>query len=438
MPLTDLVLLLCLPALLVLSGFFSGSETALFSLSRHQRLRMSRSTHVGAAQVATLLNETRGVLITLLLANMTINVLFFVITTVLLLRLESRKTVGPWWIAVLSVAPLLALLLIGEVTPKIVAVRLAPAWSRLCALPLLVVHRVLGPVRVFVSAMIITPLARLIIPERSGPALEPEELEMLLELSQQRGIIDRDEERLLQQALELGQLKVRDLMTPRVDVVAYDLDHDPAELYELIRARRFSKIPVFRRDIDHIVGVLYTRQVLLNRPRTRKDIAALVRQVSFVPELQRGDQLLVQFRKTGTLMAIVVDEYGGTAGIVTIRDVVEHIVGRISDTDEHHESPRVQTVGAGVWRVGADLPVREWLDLLGVSDQWLRQIGAAGVSTVGGLVMARLGRLPKVGDSIAIGNLVFEVEQMDGARIAQLRIRLAAEPQPSQHAGRQP
>jgi CBS domain containing-hemolysin-like protein len=437
MPITVLLMLLALPVLLVASGFFSGSETALFSLSRHQRTTLARSTGVTAGTIMQLLSETRALLITLLLGNMIINVLYINTCALLMLRLSRLPAVGSTLATIANLVPLVGLIMLGEVLPKLIAARTPMTWAKVIALPMLLVHRALSPVRVFFSIAVITPLARLIAPKTHAPALSADELESLLTLSQRRGVIDADEERLLQQVLQLSRMKVRDLMTPRVDIVAFELGDEPQALLELIRQTRLRHIPVYRHDLDDIVGLLYSRQVLTQRPSDSSTLEPMIRQVKFVPELQRADQLLVDLRKTGTTLAIAVDEYGGTAGLVTIEDVVEHIVGNIPGEYEPGREPQLEQLAPGRWRASADLSVQEWLNLFaGRGDA-----PADTVRTIGGLVMARLGRAPEAGDRIVIGNVTITVEQIDGPRLMTVLIELsdgeapAAAPGPATHKG---
>ena len=419
------ILLLCsLPLLVLTSGFFSGCETALFTLSRHQRLKLARSKSRADVVVVKLLSETRGLLITLLVTNTTVNVTYFVLSTVLVLRLRDQYAIPAGVMGVMSVATVVGLILAGEVIPKLIATRLAVGWSRLAALPLMAVHRSLAAVRAVMSGLIVTPLARLIFPENKPPQLSATELETLLELSLQHGVIDRHEERLLQEVLELSQLKVRQVMTPRVDIKAFDLTDDPSQLMELFKQTGYGHLPVYRHDLDHIVGVVHARQVLLKRPTTKKQVKGLVRQVGFVPELQRADQLLVHFRKSGTTLAIVVDEYGGTAGLVTLEDVVEEMVGQIAGPHDPPPMELVQMQGPGCWRVNANLSIREWIESYRGGRGLPGSENHGQVETIGGWMMATLGRLPRVGDEVQLGNLIVRVDEMKGRRVQWLIIRL--------------
>lgn len=422
---TTLLMAAALPVLLVLSGFFSGSETALFSLTRHQRAALARSPHFAAQTITSLLAHTRQLLITLLLGNMTINVLYFVISSVLLIRLgKSGELPGPV-VAVLSIVPLIAIILLGEVLPKLVAARATLAWSRFIAVPMMLTHRVIAPVRLFCSVAIVGPLARLIAPTAAPPALSHDELDSLLEQSKRKGVLDPSEQQVLEQVLELSRLKVRDLMTPRVDMVGFDLAHDPAELIDLIRRSRVRHIPAYEGDPDHVAGILYARQVLLHRPSNEQELRKLVRNVKFIPEQQRGDRLLIHFRKTGQTFAMVVNEYGGTAGIITLEDVVEHLVGDIPGAADAGE-PEVEKLAPGRFRVSADLAIHDWADLFGRNAAVDAVRTTSAISTLGGLVMSRLGRVPEVGDEVTVGsNLKLRVDAMEGRRIDFLVVEVS-------------
>ena len=424
MPLSVVFMLLLLLGLLIASGFFSGSETALFSLTRHQRVRLQRSNAVVPRAITTLLTETRGLLITLLLGNMTVNVLYFVISSVLLIKAGESPRVGGAALAVLTLVPLLAVILFGEVMPKLIASRLPEPFCRLIALPMLLVHRLLAPVRIGSSLLVITPLSRLLTPPAPPPELTSREMETMLQLSQQHGVIDHNEQRVLEQVLELSRLKVRHLMVPRVDLHAADLDAPPAELMALIRQHRLRHIPAYRGDLDNIVGLIYSRQALLADPQTPEQLQKLVRGVTFVPELQRADRTLIALRKSGATFAIAVDEYGGTAGIITLEDLVEHLVGDLPGAYESSGEVSVEHLAPSRWRVDADLSVHEWSDTFGRHHhiEAARRLSAA--NTIGGLVMAQLGHVPDPGESIALGNVRITVDRKDGHRIETVVIEV--------------
>ncbi len=419
--LPEITMMIAMAVLLGGSAFFSGSETALFSLTAHQRLRITREKSLIGQALRDLLAHTRGLLITLLMGNMTINVLYFVVSTLLLIRFNKNDAIPGSVVAILSIAPLIFVVLLGEVMPKLIAARKTVLWTRTCALPLLIVHKTLTPIRLITNALVITPLARLIAPTDRPSELTPQELAALLELSRDEGVIDVAEEELLQQVLSLSQLRVRELMTPRVDMIGFDIADEPETLAKVVRESGRSRIVMYRDSLDNIEGIAYARQVLLQEPSTEEEVTRLIRQVRFVPDLQRADQLLVQFRKTGTTVAIVVDEYGGTSGLITLEDVVEHMVGDIGGPGDAGPDQLVKQIGDNRWEVGAALSIRDWADAFGHHRILIQD---KQISTVGGLVMATLGRIPRVGDTVKLGNVEIVVHEMLDKRLQTLHLRL--------------
>ena len=418
---TDILFLCLLPILLVGSAFFSGSETALFGLTAQQRLTITRSGGIVGRAVGSLLGDPRALLVTLMLGNMTINVLYFVISSALLLGLD--ESVNAAIIALLSLAPLLAIILLGEVLPKLVANTARLQWVRATCVPLLAIHSAVRPLGIALARWVIQPLGRLVAPAENDPGdLSTDELAALLEMSQRRGDIRSDEQQLLRDVLQLSQLKVRDIMIPRVDLVAIDVHQPPHKLRELIAESGLTKFVAYDSDLDHVAGVIYARQFLLAaRLEPNLTLERLVRGVRFVPEIQRVDELLEDFRKTGTNLAIAVDEYGGTAGLITIKDIVEQMVGDL-DMDEapgEGGGTPAQPLGDGRWRVSGKLSVHDWAEAFGAVSLPPR------ISTVGGLVTALLGRVGEPGDTAHLANLELTIEKVDGSRVDSVILRLA-------------
>jgi putative hemolysin len=213
-------------------------------------------------------------------------------------------------------------------------------------------------------------------------------------------------------------------MVPRVDIHWVDVNTPPSVLRELIRRTRRTKILACQGDLDHVAGVIYSRQFLLSDAQGNlKNIARLIRNVHFVPEIQRLDQLLTDFRRSGINMAVAVDEYGGTAGLITLKDVLERIVGDL-DMDQapgEGEGPHAEPVHWDTWRVSGRLSIHDWVESFGQANIPAR------VSTVGGLMMALLGEAPTIGDHARLGNLEMEVETMTGRRVESVLLRLVTD-----------
>lgn len=404
-------------AMLVLlfgSGFFSGSETALFNLSRAQLYRFRHGGGAGRL-VASLMDHPQRVLNTLLLGNMLVNTAYAAISAVA--TLEMRHAGAPaWFVLVAWLAALLALILVGEVVPKMLAFAAAARLAPLSAAVLSVLERILRPLLWVLETVLVIPLTRMLAPRHSGRAdISAKELAALLDLSAKRGLIGHDANVLLQEIVNLTEIKAGEIMVPRVDMIAYDVDGPPGGLMRLLAATRHRKIPVYQRDLDHILGAVHAKRLLLEPTASLRSQAV---KLPFVPVTANLERLLVLFRVTRTQMAIVVDEYGGTAGLVTLEDVLEQIVGDISEGHEATGGPAVEKISDSEYVVDGDLAIHEWLEAFRI-DLTNRRI-----STMGGFVTSLLGRIVRPGDTVTYRNLHFAVESVHRRRVDKLRIRL--------------
>lgn len=409
----EIGLLLTLPPLLAGSAFFSGSETALFGLRPNERAIVRQRGGITARAVEALLRDPRQLLITILFCNMTVNTTYFVVTSVLLMLPGHGVT----WSVSLGIGTMLALILLGEVLPKLVlnADRVRGTW--LVASPLYGLHRLLRPLRTVIDLLVVAPLSRLTAPSQSPPQLSSEELDALLELSSRQGHIDAEEQRLLEQVVELRGRRVRDVMTPRVQMFAIPMTARRADVVATTREARLTTLPVFRDGLDEVVGFLQVKPYLLDPRGPRTPIVEHMLTPLYVPEVATLEQLLELFHREHRTLALTVDEYGGTAGIIAIEDVLEQLVGEIRAPEEREVRPP-RLLGVGRWSISGDMSVREWAEAFEASGE------LPAVATVGGLLLARLGRVPEVGDEITIGGLRLIVRAMEGHRVAEVEVRL--------------
>jgi putative hemolysin len=403
---------LALVGLLLASAFFSGSETALFNLSRGEIHKMAAGGWAGHL-VARLLGQPRRLLNTLLLGNMLVNVAYSATSAVLVLQFQEQG-LAAWAIGAMSIAPLLVLILFGEVTPKMLAYGVAREWSLVAASPIAVLQRVLSPISWVLDRTMVAPLTMIFAPRKiAPPAISADELAALMRLSARRGILDATASEMLQEIVELNEVRVAEVMAPRVEVIAFDINRPRQQLVELFSQTRLRKIPVYDGQLDHVLGVVHAKRVLLNHHTPLRE---MIRPVWFVPETARLDTVLAQFRKRHNQMAIVVDEYGGTAGLVTLEDVLEEIVGNIPDRREEPLPEPVAGLGQGRYRISGDLAVRDWAEAFDFTLEHGR------ISTVGGFVTSLLGRLARPGDCVSCRNLTFTVEAVRGRRIETLTL----------------
>jgi putative hemolysin len=249
-----------------------------------------------------------------------------------------------------------------------------------------------------------------------------EDIEHLIHTGTHQGVLDPSEQMVARRALRLGDRTVREIMHPRIEIDALDVETPADEVIGAVAMAGFSRLPVHEGDLDHIIGFVYTKDLLLRQHMGWPiELRKLVRPALLVPESLRIDKLLERFRQKRTQMAIVLDEFGGTEGLVTMEDVLEELVGEIHD---EHRAERQQPIVArddSSWYVDAGMSLYELLERLEMSD--LRGSLPADVSTVGGLVLFKLGRIPATGESAAWEGLSLEVVAMDGPRLERVLIR---------------
>jgi putative hemolysin len=397
--------------LLACSAFFSGTETAFFSLTQRQIRQLETSTGRLQKVAARLLRRPGHLLNCLLFGNMVINVLFYALASVLVLRASRAWGFGA--ASALAVGTFIALVFLGEIVPKSLTYWNPKPVALAAALPAFVIVQVFGPITFIFRLLFLEPVLRIFFGHARPPRMTTmAEFRSLVNLSRRRGLISEDEDRLLGEVVELGLLKVRHVMQPRVDMIAHEVSDAPEAVRAQMLQKHLTRVPVYVRTMDNIVGLVYLRQLLL-RPGVPLD--RLVQPVSFVPEQKTVESLLEFFRKTGTDMAIVVDEYGGLAGFVRLEDIAEELFGRL-ETAAGVEP--IKQLGPFQYRLAGDLAIHDWADVFGINLEETR------VTTIGGLVTDLLERIPKKGDVAYLGNLKFTVERVRKHRIETVILSL--------------
>jgi putative hemolysin len=400
--------------LLVGSAFFSGSETALFSLSAGQLHRLAKAGRSGRI-ITSLTRKPRDLLNALLLGNLIINVAYTAISAVIVFDLGYSELPG-WSGPVASLAALVVLILVGEVAPKIIALSATQRWALLCAAILAGFKRIVQPLLWCIQQATIGPLTRVIAPGRKrGGEISSAELGDILSLASRRGTIDRDAGAMLQEIVELTGLKTCDIMVPRVDMIARDIATPRAGLIQTFKDTGLTRLPIYDGHSDNLVGVIVARTLLIS---PHKPLRELLGPVTFVPEAASVERLLVGFRANSTKLAIVVDEYGGTAGLVTLEDVIEEICGDMPDPRDSQPQAAVRKIEEGLFQIDGNLSIHEWVDAFEIDLRRRR------VTTVGGFVTSLLGRIPNIGDTATYRNLHFTVESLHRRRIGRLKLRL--------------
>lgn len=396
--------------LLCFSAFFSGAETAYFNLSRRQIEQLKNSRNRLNRLAADIAAQPRQLLSALLLGNMTVNVLYFAASSILVLRVERQANVPA--AAATGMVSFAALLLLGEILPKSLSYVKSKTVSIFAALGVYVLVKVLRPVIAVFQFLIITPSLRLLIGSVKEPQpMSADEFRSLMERIRSSGFITAAEHRLVGEIVGLNLLKVRHCLRPRVDMAACDVTESREAVIKFMRDNNLVKAPVYRKTIDDIVGFVYLRD-LLTRPEAK--VSRVIQQAQFVPEQKTIESLLEYFRQSGTDTAIVVDEYGGIAGTISLEDVAEEIFGPI----EAQQAEPIEQIGPLKYRLAGDLALHDWAKSFGID------FLEAKFATIGGLVSSLLGRIPRQGDTTRLRNLTFTVESVQKNRVQSVILAL--------------
>jgi len=348
--------------------------------------------------------------------------LIFSLATVLLAVVTGRSGISFTSLTTLLACVAVYILLCEHVLPSVIVRRNPEAVLQVLLPPFSVLARAMSPisgglVRLLTSGKYERPAAT----QEQGEEEPGEVAHAYLEAGEEQGLIEGDERRLLQSIVDFGDTLVREVMTPRPDIVAIQGDASVTDLRALFREQEYSRFPVYKENLDNILGLIRVKDLLQIDAAAldRHPIASLIRPATFVPETKRVPELLKEFQRKQVQMAIVVDEYGGTAGLVTIEDLLEEIVGEIRDEDDVESEPIVDE-GNGSYVFSAKVSfddLRERLDL---------EIESEGFETVGGYILSRLGRVPAVGETFELDGLFVEVLEAERRRIHKVRFRKPA------------
>mgnify|MGYP006279349631 CR=1 FL=1 len=318
---------------------------------------------------------------------------------------------GSAWVAAFSAALTLAVLLLTEIVPKTVG---ATYWKEL-AKPSAYVLRAL----IVSMKPILIPLgwlSRLITPSSERPTISRAELEVLAEIGLREGTLDEDEWKVVSNVIRLDEVSVGEVMTPRTDMVAVSLEATLEEAQAVMLDRGHLRLPVYQETLDHVVGLVLARDLWQALRDGLTEVREILRPVPFAPSSKRVEDLIPEMRRERTKMAIVVDEFGGTAGLVTLEDLIEEIIGEIQDEHENEPLDFLELSGGRV-RAWGGVPLREAIEELGFT---LGTDEEEGYDTLGGFVFGRLNRIPVVGDQVELENGTLRVVRMRGRRVEYL------------------
>ena len=399
----------------------SGTETALTSVGRLRVRFLAEQGSKAASILQRLRADPNRYLSTVLFTNTLALIVASTATTLLTDDLFAKWGVPSalhLWLALLvSFLLSVVLLIAAEVTPKTLAIRYAERVALAAAGPVDRLATALGPV-----LWAVTFVSRALTGGRAAraPYLTEQELLTLLHVSEEQGVIEEQEHQMIHGIIEIGDKTVREIMVPRTDIVAVDRKSSLKDIVKVFKEHRHTRLPVYDGDIDHVVGLIHTKDLLLyyTLTTTREfDIEKILRPIKFTPEQKKVDELLHEMRTEKVHMMIVLDEYGGTAGLVSLEDLLEEIVGEIRDEYDAAEEEELVVLNEHEVRVDAAFPLEELNSRLGLAIE-----ESGDYDSVGGYVHAQLGRIATAGDSFKAGRATWTVEKVKGRRIEWVKL----------------
>ena len=417
---SDIWTLVVVVVLTAIAAFLAAAETALTRMSRARAMHLTEERRRGAAQLLALVeNPARFLNLVLLLVLV---VQFF--ATALFTSVLSRLVGGGLGVAIAATVMTLLTFIFAEVAPKTYAVQqtdraalgVAPIIYLLTRLP------ILGPLTRLLIGIgnVVTPGKGL----KSGPFVSEDEIKAMVDEAERDDVIEEEEREMIHSVFEFGDTILREVMVPRPDMVAVPVSTSLQQVLELILRTGYSRIPVYDGTIDEVVGLAYAKDVLrrLHDGQADKPLVDILRPAQFMPESMRAAECLREMRKRKSHMVIVIDEYGGTSGVVTLEDLLEEIVGEITD-EYDREEPNVEPLPDGDYRVNARMGIDEVNELLDVelpSTEW---------DTIGGLLFNLVGGVPREGQEVEFQGLRLRAERVQGRRIGGVRIHRLTPPE---------
>lgn len=419
---------------ITLSALFSGSETAFFSLSRVKLQHLKENGGVSAVRVVKLLEQPRQLLITLLIGNTLVNVATATLAALLTTEFSQLLQLDETVVVLLEIVVVTGmLLLLGEITPKIIAIKNAVAFSQRISLFISIVHFLLFPVTIIITRFT-SFLSDLLGLEEIGAFFSQEELKTLIEVSEEKGAIEEDEKEMIHSIFLFAQTYVREIMVPRIDMVCVEKNTSLDGLIELIKQNGFTRIPLYQGRVDNILGIIHAKDLLPyihcmrhDHPEAPVDLTTFARPVQFVPENKKIDDLLREFQRDKIHMAIVVDEYGGTAGLITLEDILEEIVGEIQD-EYDTEGPLIKKIDEKTYLAQGKINIYELQEILNIQFPI-----SEGFDTLAGLIFDHTGYVPKENEKIQYEGLDLVIEKIDRNRIVLVKIIIHERREPDEN-----
>jgi len=420
-----LIEILVLGILFFFSGFFSASETALMGLGRS---RLAHAIEQGGAKGRALeawKTDPNRLLTTILILNNAVNISATTVAAFLAIHISEQFGLNRGQMGALVAALVtIVIIIFGEVTPKVLAIYKSEKIALFIIRPLVFLAKILQPLSrflVFTASIFLRPFG--LKPGSSIPMITEEEIHALIQMGADEGVLEAQEHQMIHGVIRLSETQVREVMVPRTEMECINASDSMDYIINQIVQAGYSRMPVFRENVDNIVGVVYTKDIIsILQNRELIVLQDILRQPYYVPETKKVDELLHEFQRGKLHLAIVVDEYGGTSGLVTLEDLIEEIVGEIRDEYDVEEK-NIEQIADNIWLADAQTDVKEINDILKVELPDMKDL-----NTIGGFIINLLGHLPRKGEQVVYHNLHFTVMAASSRKIDKIQIRLLDTP----------
>ena len=400
--------------LVLLSGFFSGIEAALMSVSNVKVRQLYDKKKRGSKSLKELKDKPHQLIITLLIGNNLVNIGASAIATSI-----AIKEFGSVGVGVATGAMTLIVLIFGEICPKGIAINNAEKLSLKFASLILFLRKILRPLVVILDFLTKRMISIFSKNKRDEPLVTEDELRDIVNIGEKEGSINTHERNMIDNIFELDDTVAEEIMTPRTDMFALNANSKISEIVDVFLKEGYTRVPVFEKNRDNITGFVHVSQVFANlaKGKTTRKLKSIKKPIKFVPETKKVDELLREFQKSGSHIAIVVDEHGGVAGLITIEDLIEEIVGEIYDEGEEKED-LITKHGKNEFLIKGNADID---DIKKVTNVDLEH--SDGINTISGFILEKIGKIPRRGEKIELENVDMEVLKVIRHRIKSVRFK---------------
>ena len=410
---SDILQLVILVLLLSASAFFSSAETALMTSNKLRIRNLAENGDKRAEKVLEITANTDKMLSAILIGNNIVNLSASALSTTLTLKVFGSSLVG-----VATGILTFLILVFGEITPKNVASKNAEniALKYIGIISVLVV--ILTPVIYVVNKVAGIVISLFVKNNDDNNMVTEDELRAMVEVSHEDGVIEKEEKKMIVNVVDFGDTVAGDIMLPRVDMVMVSVESSYEEILKIFREERYTRIPVYEESPDNVIGILNVKDFLLIEDKENFSVKEHLREPLYTYEYKKTSSLMVDMRKTGANIVIVLDEYGTTVGLITLEDMLEEIVGEIRDEFDADEDEGITKISETEYLIDGSTNLDDVNDRIGL------ELSSEEYESIGGIIMEKLGRLPVEGEVITFDNIILTVKKMDHARIEKVGLKL--------------